>query len=415
MVAPSPGFGPANPAGCDPASTSALTLTGTNVFDPPGGPVVNTNTAKVSGLPGVVGGEFSLVGDISVGSQTATGASTGPAFAGLVTAASGSFGLSAGFVFVSGTFTGLSQPPPGAAVGLNVGSCYGWDSGDANPATSAAEVAVDLRMTFVGQRTDAGGTQAIAGIVTITTQRRCVRITTNTAACGSSTSVVFEEGAAPACLPVPPGAIGWWRGEVDLEAAVGPDLSGLSAFSPGRVGLGFALGRIELLAAPTLPAVSDGLTLEAWVSPVMDTGVSQTIMARWDFPSADDSARSYWLRIDPYPLGQIVFETDDTSTRRPEVLAAVAPGLLAGGPHHVAATWSPTSIDVYVDGILLASKPSQGGQLNAAATTPFRIGSQTRGFGYAGLIDEPSVYGRALTATEIAAIAAAGAAGKCQP
>jgi hypothetical protein len=36
-----------------------------------------------------------------------------------------------------------------------------------------------------------------------------------------------------------------------------------------------------------------------------------------------------------------------------------------------------------------------------------------RGFGYDGLIDEPTVYDRALTATEIAAIAAAGSAGKC--
>jgi len=80
----------------------------------------------------------------------------------------------------------------------------------------------------------------------------------------------------------------------------------------------------------------------------------------------------------------------------------------------VAATWSPTSINIYVDGILLASKPSQGGQLNAASNTAFRIGSQTRGFGYAASSTSQR-YNRALTATEIASIAAAAAAaaGKC--
>ena len=198
---------------------------------------------------------------------------------------------------------------------------------------------------------------------------------------------------------------------MNFVAAIGPDLAGLSAFSPGMAEFGFSLGRIEFLAAPALPAVSTGLSLEAWVSPAVDEGVSQTIMSRWDFPSTDDSARSYWLRIEDG--GQIVFETDETSTRRPEVLVATAPGLLIGGPHHVAATWSSTSINIYVNGILLASKPSQGGQLNDASNTAFRIGSQTRGFGYAGLVDEPTVYDRALTATEVAAIAAAGTAGKC--
>jgi len=411
LVRPVPGFGPAHPVGCNPASTSAMTLTGTSPFEPLGGSVVNANNAKVSGLAGVNFGQLTLVGDIALGSQTPTGSLAVPAFAGPITAASGSFGLSSGSVSVSGAFVGLSQPPLGAASGLNAGSCYGWDSGDSDPATSAAQVRVDLRVPYVGQRTDSGGTSSISGIVVITTSWGCSRATISTSVCGTGTSLTFEEAAAPACVPVPSGAIGWWRGEVDFAAAVGPDLTGLSAFSPGMAGSGFALGRIELLAAPALPAVSTGLSLEAWVSPVMDEGVSQTIMSRWDFPSTDDSARSYWLRIDAG--GQIVFETDETSTRRPEVLVAFAPGLLIGGPYHVAATWSPTSINIYVDGILHASKPSQGGQLNAASTTAFRIGSQTRGFGYAGLIDEPTVYDRALTATEIAAIAAAGTAGKC--
>lgn len=405
MIVPASGFGPAHPTGCDPSTTSSLRLIGTNPFERPGGPIVNTSHAKVSGLDGVDAGLLSLIGDITLGGQAATGTIAAPAFEGDVIGATGSFDVSSGSVFVSGTFVGSS--PTG------VGSCYGWDRGDSDPATSAAHVGIDLTVSYVGQRIDADGTRAIGGIVTITTSRSCALLTASTGVCGSAVSLVFAPGAGPTCVPVPPDAIGWWPGEVDFAAAIGPDLTGLSAFSPGKVGFGFALGSVELLSAPSLAVVNDGLTLEAWVSPALSSGLSQTIMSRWDFPSIDDSARSYWLRIDPIPATRIVFETDESSTRRPEVLTADAPGLLDFNPHHVAATWSPTSIDIYLDGTLLASKLSQGGRLNDAATTDFRIGSQTRGFGYAGMIDEPTVYSRALSAGEIAAIAAAGAGGKC--
>ena len=163
LVRPVPGFGPAHPTGCDPASTSAMTLTGTAPFDPVGGPVVNSSTAKVSGLAGINSGQLTLVGDIALGTQTPTSSPAVPAFAGPITAANGSFALSSGPVFVSGTFVGVSPPPLGAASGLNTGSCYGWDSGDSDPATSAAQVRVDLRVPYVGQRTDSGGTSAVRG------------------------------------------------------------------------------------------------------------------------------------------------------------------------------------------------------------------------------------------------------------
>ena len=71
---------------------------------------------------------------------------------------------------------------------------------------------------------------------------------------------------------------------------------------------------------------------------------------------------------------------------------------------------------LYVDGFPIGSKPSQGGILNPAASTPFRIGSKV-GIGdplyFAGVIDEPAVYRRALTAIEVDDLVAAGPNGKC--
>ena len=71
---------------------------------------------------------------------------------------------------------------------------------------------------------------------------------------------------------------------------------------------------------------------------------------------------------------------------------------------------------MYFDGVPVASNTSQGGVLSPATTTTFRLGSQGGvggHFPFAGILDESTVWGRALTATEVDAIHAAGAGGKC--
>ena len=159
-----------------------------------------------------------------------------------------------------------------------------------------------------------------------------------------------------------------------------------------------------------MPTLTSALTVEAWVRPVSDTLV-QTIAARWDFPSTDDAARTFALTLQPG--SRLVFETDETSTRRPEVLTATVPQLHDGRAHHVAATWDQRRFALFVDGSEVAAKTSQGGTLNPALTTLSMIGGQTRGFPANGVIDEPTIYSRALAASEIGAIHLAGQSGKC--
>ena len=108
-----------------------------------------------------------------------------------------------------------------------------------------------------------------------------------------------------------------------------------------------------------------------------------------------------------------MFETDETSARRPEVLTATVPQIYDGVAHHVAATWDRTQIALFIDGTQVATRRSQGGTLNPATTTAVVIGGQTRGFVANGVIDEPTIYDRALGLVEIAEIDAAGASGKC--
>jgi Concanavalin A-like lectin/glucanases superfamily len=219
----------------------------------------------------------------------------------------------------------------------------------------------------------------------------------------------------PGCVVDPTDVLGWWRGNGDLAAAIGPGLDGSAAFATGIIGQGLAMDGTEVLSTGVLPVVSTGVTVETWLKPTV-TGSTQTIMSRWDFPSTDDSARSYALFLDP--SGSLTWSTDETSTRRPQEFSAAAPQLLDGRFHHVAATWDRSNTAIYVDGQLLMSGPSQGGTLNPATTTSFRLGSKAGAgnpFPFVGVLDEPTVIRRALSATEVQGIVDAGPKAKCLP
>ena len=236
---------------------------------------------------------------------------------------------------------------------------------------------------------------------------------------------VVSSGGAPVAHADPtPGCVvdvadiaGWWRGEDDLTAQVGPGLGGGVPFGDGFVRRGFefdggsAAGTVSI---EPLASVTDGVTFEAWLKPVVN-GLVQTIASRWDDVSGDDTSRSFSLTLGP--TGELTWMTDEVSTLRPDQLMIAAPAIHGGDYHHIAATWNLTEFAVYIDGALAASKPSQGLPLNPAASTPFRLGATAATIGspfsYTGGLDEPTVWRRALTPDEVGAIVAAGPRGKC--
>lgn len=131
--------------------------------------------------------------------------------------------------------------------------------------------------------------------------------------------------------------------------------------------------------------------------------------------SGDDTTRSYALMIGP--TGELIWMTDEISTLRPEQLVVPTPNLYDGAFHHLAATWNTTEFAIYVDGVRVADRPSQGLPLSPASRTAFRLGAAAASVGNpffaTGTIDEATVWRRAINGAEVAAIHAAGAAGKC--
>ncbi len=217
----------------------------------------------------------------------------------------------------------------------------------------------------------------------------------------------------PGCVVDTTGILGWWRGEDDLSAQVGSSLVGSAGFGDAVVGRGLVFDPDSSAVVEGFPTVGTAVTVEAWLR-LDDIGVTQAVVTRWAFPSSDDSARSFGLLAEPG--GFLSWQTDETTARRPDELRAFVPEIFDGSFHHVAATWDSAQTVVYVDGLVVTSRAAQGGILNAAASTPLRVGGKSglgSPFSLVGELDEPTVWARALDASEVAAINTAGGSGKC--
>jgi subtilisin family serine protease len=230
-----------------------------------------------------------------------------------------------------------------------------------------------------------------------------------------SVPALFAAWVPPCASVDPAGLIGRWSLDQTLSSIVGPVLTGSTTYTPAVVGFGARSGSNTSLATTTLPTVSTGVSVEMWVKPTASATV-QVLASRWNFPGSDDTSRVFALLFDP--SGYLVFQTDEPSARRPDELRVDATQLIDGGFHHVAATRDETDTRIYIDGVVVAVAPTRNGLLNAAPSVPFQVGSKGGlgdPFRFNGVIDEPSVWDRALEPAEIAALVAAGPTGACPP
>lgn len=261
------------------------------------------------------------------------------------------------------------------------------------------------------------------------------------AACGSSPSATGSPGAAstsvvgptaavttggpaatatPAgtagadCVPAPAGIVAWWRAEDDATDAAGDNdgtPTGGAGFAAGFVGRAFTFsGDAQHVEVPNGPALQlrSAITLEGWVQAPSPPASYAGIAGTWDDATGANRTYLFWVLNGALDF---VISPDGASYQR-----ATAPTPLAVGRWtHVAGTYDGNAIRIYVDGAKVAETPMTGAiAVNALPFTIGRTQGGSVGMNYwAGSIDELAVYGRALGDPEIAAIHAAGAAGKC--
>lgn len=225
------------------------------------------------------------------------------------------------------------------------------------------------------------------------------------------------------CTPPPTNLLAWWRAEGNAFDSAGTNNGTLvngASFAPGEVGLGFALsGGSDYVALPQnlfpYPTSGSGtkpFSFEVWFSTTAGGVIlGQQTTVPFTAPSAYMPA--LYVGTDG-KLYAALFWNNFT-----RLISATT--VNDGKFHHVAVTFNGSTEVLYLDGVALGSTAfTQQGyaanyqyQLGTGYTAGGWPGGNGTWFPFSGIIDEASLYTRALSASEVAALFNAGSSGKC--
>jgi len=236
---------------------------------------------------------------------------------------------------------------------------------------------------------------------------------------GASTSAppaTLTIEAKVACPGAPDGMVAWWRGEGNPSDYAGTNdaaFEGISGYAPGEVGQAFAFdGLTSYLTVANSPLWALGtsdFSIEFWanfasVVPSDMAGDGSTVFIAHNEGSG---ARNKWL----FGFGgQRLYLYVRSSTLAPLFLAQASFDPVTNRWYHLGLTKASGVYRTYVDGAQLSAETNN--LPVPVANAPLTIG-QTQGLFMDGLLDEISLYNRALGTSEIQSIYQAGAQGKC--
>ena len=212
--------------------------------------------------------------------------------------------------------------------------------------------------------------------------------------------VVTESGrVAP-----PLGLVGWWPGEGTANDLAGTNhgtLQGGVTYASGKVGQALSFNGTDGTVAVGAWSPGSAWTIEAWVNPGAIGGGRKGIAGGFS------DCRDWGLVLQDgifavgiRPLGSCSQSLSSGVTANTNTW------------YYVVGTCDGATARIYVDGQLRNSGPVDNGYIGTPAGV--RIGGEvwTGGNNFSGLIDELTIYNRALSPDEIVAIFAAGGQGK---
>lgn len=226
---------------------------------------------------------------------------------------------------------------------------------------------------------------------------------------GSSAVWADETGS---CVAPPADLVSWWaaEGNANDETGTNPGNASAAGFAAGPVGLAFTFdGDNDFVSVPDDPGLNlAAFTLEGWIETSAILAPAVGFIA---VKSGSDGIQGYEFGV-YNPTGQLRL-TLNGALGGADLVAG--PDVIDGQPHHVAASYDGARLRLYVDGRLVGCH-ADSETVQYGVASPLYIGRRpelTFDGDWNGLIDELSIYSRALCATEIAAIHAAGGSGKC--
>ena len=224
----------------------------------------------------------------------------------------------------------------------------------------------------------------------------------------SSVASLVLAGLPNCAIPALTGLISCWQGNLTAYDIVGTNngaLDGGVTYAPGEVGEAFNFnhtnGFVIIPDSPTFDGLTNAMSFGAWIK----------------VPGWNDTLECIFSKGLPWALqrnwntNSLLFSTEGLNTVDLQGNIPVDDG----NWHYVVAGYDGLSKFIYVDGVLDVQVAASGSIMTS--TFPAVIGDDpywgSRPF--TGLIDEVTLYNRALTSNEIVAIYQAGTNGMCAP
>ena len=218
------------------------------------------------------------------------------------------------------------------------------------------------------------------------------------------------------CVSLPAGLVAWWPGEGNANDIAGTNngtLSGGASFAIGEVGQAFDFdginGTVTVHDSGSL-RLTNQFTIEAWINTRSTNAADQAIVSKVGIATGNNGYQLYFSH-----LNTLTGQFNSPGQMWPGNVIAYADNLaiVTNVWYHVAWTYDRSTMKLYLNGLPVATNVI-GPQSIAVSSTDLRISGADNHVYFNGLIDEPSVYNRALSDSEIAAIYNAGSAGKCR-
>jgi hypothetical protein len=226
---------------------------------------------------------------------------------------------------------------------------------------------------------------------------------------GSVTGSGQDGSSAGVCVTPPQGLVGWWPGQGNPNDITGGDNGTFpGTYAPGEVGQAFSIDQDDYVTIPDEPALDTGyVSVEAWLRHDVATATYDPVVKK--APAAGGAA-GFSLEFDGSGTNLLFW----VATVVDGWQSTPGPSVPIGTWTHAVGTYDGATISLYVNGQLAGTTTATGPVLDSVG--PMMIGrdpSNASSRSFVGLIDAVSIYDRALTATEVQSLYAAGSAGQC--
>jgi hypothetical protein len=214
-----------------------------------------------------------------------------------------------------------------------------------------------------------------------------------------------------------PGLVAWYPGEGDAKDVTGSHNGtavGGVQFAPGMVGRAFSFSGTgnEYVQVPNSPDLEPtNVSVEAWVNSSTDPVRNAYILSK----GANGTVAASYALYTGFNAGLLFYISDGTNfIESPDA----GTGVWDGNWHHVVGTYDGASVRLFVDGMEVGNGTATNLKIAYGLPTTNDLflgtyfGGGDRSLPFSGLIDEPSIYNRALSAAEVGTLFGAGSEGK---